>query len=310
MSPPPAAKPAKQYSEDEQLAPARALMREVEATKQPPQAPKLPPDELDSLTFFELRDKLLAADPLDWEHVKRVNEAEAEFWKMRGGTRVAWSHEILQFDCGGQQWVLEAAFPAGTVHKPSDASIAFMEEVLQLVEREKIPAPAPIEQRWSKRSESLMSPGYAPPGAPKDSIHSWVGIIMYLPTMELVERMRIRSAFEEYKKKCEVAVWEKYDAVEHWAKVEIPEEKEDQQRLRERFRRKYPLERYKQARRELDPKDLLGNRLLNFISQEDKVGNPSDSDLENLRGSQELLFFRDFELRLSAFEGCKGSIVF
>jgi L-galactono-1,4-lactone dehydrogenase len=246
-------------------------LREVEATKQPPQQPKLSPEELERLTFFELRDKLLAADALDWEHVKKVNEAEALFWQKREGTRVAWSHEILQFDCGGQQWVLEAAFPAGTVNKPSPASMEFMEDALALVEREKIAAPAPIEQRWSRKSDSPMSPGYAPPGAPRDSIHSWVGIIMYLPTEELVERERIRSAFEDYKKKCEVGVWARFGAVEHWAKVEVPDDRGDRILMQERFRSKYPLDEYNQARWELDPKNLLGNRLLNFISGVEKV---------------------------------------
>jgi L-galactono-1,4-lactone dehydrogenase len=32
--------------------------------------------------------------------------------------RVGWSDELLGFDCGGQQWVLETAFPAGTLAKP------------------------------------------------------------------------------------------------------------------------------------------------------------------------------------------------
>lgn len=34
------------------------------------------------------------------------------------GMRVGWSDELLGFDCGGQQWVLETAFPAGTLAKP------------------------------------------------------------------------------------------------------------------------------------------------------------------------------------------------
>lgn len=43
----------------------------------------------------------------DW--VAAVNQAEAEFWKLSSGTRVGWSDEILGFDCGGQQWVLEVS---------------------------------------------------------------------------------------------------------------------------------------------------------------------------------------------------------
>ena len=42
-------------------------------------------------------------------------QAEAEFWQLSEGYRVGWSDELLGFDCGGQQWVLEAAFPTGTL---------------------------------------------------------------------------------------------------------------------------------------------------------------------------------------------------
>lgn len=41
--------------------------------------------------------------------VEQVNKAEAEFWRRSGGVRVGWSDEILGFDCGGQQWVLEVS---------------------------------------------------------------------------------------------------------------------------------------------------------------------------------------------------------
>lgn len=51
--------------------------------------------------------------------IKKVNSAEAEFWKRSKGARVGWSDEILGFDCGGQQWVLEVAMPTGTLAAPS-----------------------------------------------------------------------------------------------------------------------------------------------------------------------------------------------
>ncbi len=40
-----------------------------------------------------------------------------------------------------------------------------------------VAAPAPIEQRWSAGSSAPLSPAAGPPG----SVHSWVGVIMYLP---------------------------------------------------------------------------------------------------------------------------------
>lgn len=42
-------------------------------------------------------------------------QAEAEYWERSEGYRVGWSDEILGFDCGGEQWVLEVAFPTGTL---------------------------------------------------------------------------------------------------------------------------------------------------------------------------------------------------
>ena len=47
----------------------------------------------------------------------------------------------------------------------------FMEELLERIESEKIPAHAPIEQRWSASSSSLMSPAHGDPGG----LHCWVG---------------------------------------------------------------------------------------------------------------------------------------
>lgn len=52
-----------------------------------------------------------------------------------------------------------------------------MEDLLRLVRERRVAAPAPIEQRWTVGSSAGMSPAGGPPG----SLHSWVGIIMYLP---------------------------------------------------------------------------------------------------------------------------------
>ena len=73
--------------------------------------------ERENVGFGELRDLLLRIDPLNVDHVKKVNAAEAEFWKRSHGTRVDWSDQILGFDCGGQQHVLEVAFPCGTLEE-------------------------------------------------------------------------------------------------------------------------------------------------------------------------------------------------
>lgn len=43
-------------------------------------------------------------------------------------------------------------------------------------------------------------------------IHSWVGIIMYLPTDDATQRKNITSAFFDYKKQCAELLWSRYDA--------------------------------------------------------------------------------------------------
>jgi L-galactono-1,4-lactone dehydrogenase len=59
-------------------------------------------ESVKGMGFGEIRDALLAINPLDMDHVKRCNEAEAEFWRRSEGYQVKPSDQLLQFDCGGQ----------------------------------------------------------------------------------------------------------------------------------------------------------------------------------------------------------------
>jgi len=76
-----------------------------------------------------------------------------------------------------------------TGRRPSGADLVFMDELLAALARDRVAAPAPIEQRWTASSRSPMSPASAP-GAP-GTVHSWVGIIMYLPTEDASQRAAI-----------------------------------------------------------------------------------------------------------------------
>ncbi|KAL2501812.1 L-galactono-1 [Forsythia ovata] len=214
---------------------------------------------INELSFTELRDKLLDLDPLNKDHVMKVNQAEAEFWRKSEGYRVGWSDEILGFDCGGQQWVSETCFPVGTLLKPSMKDLEYIEELMQLIEKENIPAPAPIEQRWTACSKSLMSPAYS---SSEDDIFSWVGIIMYLPTMEARQRKQITEEFFHYRQLAQKKLWDKYSAYEHWAKIEVPKDKDELAALQARLRKRYPVDSYNQARKELDPNRILSNNML------------------------------------------------
>ncbi|KAK9069255.1 hypothetical protein SSX86_013371 [Deinandra increscens subsp. villosa] len=215
--------------------------------------------KVSDLTFTELRDKLLAMDPLNKDHVKKINEAEAEFWKRSEGYRVGWSDEILGFDCGGQQWVSETCFPAGTLSKPNMKDLKFIEDVMELIEKEEIPAPAPIEQRWTACSKSLMSPASS---SSNDDIFSWVGIIMYLPTTDARERKQITEEFFHYRHLTQARFWDQYSAYEHWAKIEVPKDKDEVAALQARLRKRFPVDAFNKARSELDPNRILSNAML------------------------------------------------
>ncbi|KAH8052541.1 D-arabinono-1,4-lactone oxidase [Aureococcus anophagefferens] len=198
------------YTDDQKLAPLRALL---EATR-----PGVPGAA--SMHFAELRDALLAIAPLDVGHVRAVNKAEAEFWRRSQGTDVADSSRKLNFECGGQQWVNECCFPRGRCRNPRRGALHARPPRPHRARGD--PAPAPIEQRWTSGSRSLLSPASSKAPLPDDAIFSWVGVIMYLPTDEPTQRAAITAAFDGYKKHCERSLWPAYGAVEHWAKIEEP----------------------------------------------------------------------------------------
>jgi len=366
------------------LAPMRALLAEAAggAAKLGGLA-SMSHDDVEGMSLAELRDALVAAGPLDAEWVRRVNGAEAEAWRASAGVRVGWSDEILGFDCGGQQWVLEVAFPVGSMEDvrrecaggggsggggwlfggwlfggraaaaPASAGggggggksgggrddddaallaplatgsrdLRYMGELLALVRREGIPAPGPIEQRWTAGSASPMSPASrfgggksgksgggggpwaaassaawdaaaaaaAAGASPADAVHSWVGVIMYLPTSDPAQREAITRAFRTaYVPLVEREMMPRYGAAWHWAKIEPPSTAagaaagagsdgvggggggagaaeapgEALARMRAALARRYPLDRFNALRGELDPKNVLGNDLVDGL---------------------------------------------
>eukprot|EP01035_Chromulina_nebulosa_P025219 gene25219-32909_t len=219
------------------------------------------------LSFSQLRDILLDIAPLDVAHIRRVNAAEAAFWAHSSGVRVADSTEILGFDCGGEQLVYEVCFPIGRLSEESNYDLTFVRELLQLVEQCGIPAASPIEQRWTARSTSPMSPAYS---TDPDEVFSWVGIIMYLPPSQTEQqRQEIQRRFDEYTQLIEPLV-KKYKANVHWAKIELPPSdspryEERLHEMQERIRASFPVGEYNQWRRVMDPNSILSNDLIDRL---------------------------------------------
>lgn len=131
---------------------------------------------------------------------------------------------IVGFDCGGEQWVYEVCLPMGSLDEASEhlpsRDIEFAQRLLELVETHNIPAPSPIEQRWSASSTAPMSPAYTPDSvAAPNQVYTWVGIIMYLPPSQTsAQRRIITDRFREYCTLIEPLVKE-FNGYPHWAKV-------------------------------------------------------------------------------------------
>jgi L-galactono-1,4-lactone dehydrogenase len=258
---------------DHALEPLRDLLRTTEAVAPGTAAAAA----INTLNFAALRDRLLAAAPLDAHHVRACNRAEAEFWRRaQGVSNVDWSDRVLGFECGGQQWVNEVALPAGTLSAPSLKDIAFVESLLERLEALHTPAPAPIEQRWTAASDSAMSPAHpraagTGPAAEAGSdpaarpLFSWVGIIMYLCTEDARQRKAITDAFANYRGIVARELDEPFEAYVHWAKLEVPAAAEERDALAQRLAARYPLQSFVAARRRLDPKGILSNEAMDVF---------------------------------------------
>ncbi|KAL3780487.1 hypothetical protein HJC23_012572 [Cyclotella cryptica] len=254
------------YSRDEQLEPLRNLLRTL--LKNDPDV-SIDEDTLNGMGFGDLRDLILAlGNMLDPDHIKRCNKAERDFWVKAQGLRVLPSDQLLQFDCGGQQWVYEVCFPVGTYGIPSSGSIDFMDELLREIESSGIPAPSPIEQRWTSSSKSPLSP--ASVGfhdiETYDTTHalfSWVGIIMYLPSEDKdptgYRREFITQAFKDRYCRLVRKLGQKYGIMCHWAKLEIDDGDEDRDIAANVRSRLGPnvISKFNAARDKYDPKRVL-----------------------------------------------------
>jgi len=216
----------------------------------------------EQLNFAQLRDALIALKPLDKEHIIEINRAEAQFWERSQGYRVDWSDKLLGFECGGEQWVSEVVFPCGTIERPDGKDLEYMTDLLAMIEASDLPTPSPIEQRWTLRSRSRMSPAHS---AGASDIHSWVGIIMYLPTDEQKQRDDITSRFWEYNDACRSQLWPKFGAHQHWAKIELPDSEARAAWVRRRLHERFPMDEFNAARAEFDPHGILVNDLLEKV---------------------------------------------
>ena len=99
-----------------------------------------------------------------------------------------------------------AAEVSHITRNPSGADLEFMAELMKALEENNVPAPGPIEQRWSSSSSADMSPAASP--GELDQIHSWVGIIMYLPEDDPGLRAKVTERSAASLSYCTRVIWE------------------------------------------------------------------------------------------------------
>ena len=261
------------YTKDEQFAPLRNLLRKLLANKQDN---SLDDETINGMGFGDLRDVILASgNMLDPDHIKRVNKAEREFWMKAQGIEIAPSDQKLQFDCGGQQWVYEVCFPVGTYGRPNHKSIDFVEELLEEIESSGLPAPSPIEQRWTSGSTSPLSPASVGPRPhesydSQNALFSWVGVIMYLPSEDMdstgYRREFITQSFKEQYCKLVRKVGEKYGIMCHWAKLEVSSEADAgvAESVNDHYGKEV-VDAFNAARAMYDPKGVLSSPLIDKV---------------------------------------------
>lgn len=218
-------------------------------------------EDVKEMGFGELRDAVLAFDPLDVAHVKRCNKAEAQFWKKNEGYQIRPSDELLQFDCGGQQWVYEVCFQSGTQENNNNSDMSFMDDLLKKIEEKNIPAHSPIEQRWSSGSSSPMSPA----AGTAESLYTWVGVINYLPSDDDQQRKDITLLFNTEYTDLVRHIGRPLKAVAHWAKLEEPTTVWKAVELKSLYLERFPITEFNIARGIYDPKNILSNPLLDLV---------------------------------------------
>lgn len=137
----------------------------------------------------------------------------------------------------------------------------FMLQLLRGIEELGIPAHSPIEQRWTASSSSLMSPAHGVP----EGLHSWVGIINYLPSEDERQRRKITEVFTG--RYCDLmrTVGMTVNATSHWAKLERPVSLWNVVDLQLFLQSRFPVHKFNKAREYYDPKNILSSPLMDMV---------------------------------------------
>lgn len=111
------------------------------------------------------------------------------------------------------------------------------------------------------------NPNKSPANGPSNGLHSWVGIINYLPLAVTEEdeqqRQEITAQFKESYCDLVRSICSRYNGTSHWAKLELPVNVWKLVDLKLVLAQRYPIQQFNQVRAMLDPKNLMSNDLIN-----------------------------------------------
>lgn len=57
----------------------------------------------------------------------------------------------------------------------------------------------------------------------------------------------------------------KYHALWHWAKLELPEDPAELADIQKRMAERFPIEKIREARQQLDPSNIMGNQIVDSV---------------------------------------------
>ena len=98
---------------------------------------------------------------------------------------------------------------------------------------------------------------------------------MYMPLNQSAEqRDEIRKTFDSYCRALQ-PLMNQYNAQIHWAKIELPSQDDRSSavrldELRQGIRKRYPVRKFQEMRKALDPEGILANSLIERLFDDDK----------------------------------------
>ncbi len=158
--------------------------------------------------------------------------AKLSGWAAGGGEYVNWSHDLY----ATKRYV---KFNEMEYNIPAENFKEVLDEIKEMIIRDKVPVHFPIECRWVKSDDIALSPAYERESA-------YIAVHMY----------RTRD-YKDYFKKVE-AIVAKYNGRPHWGKRHFLSAKQ--------FKERYPKwSEFHAVRKEMDPKGVFMSKYLKSI---------------------------------------------